>query len=105
MYAGHLDSSLYQKIVNKVERCTKNKKFYIGKTGRHPQERFNEHLRQNPKWTKMIVLYQSTSKYYVEALENILVEETFRKNKNKASGGGGPLSKKHKHSFVYVLVA
>jgi len=40
---GHLNPTLYKKIERKLIRHVGCKKFYIGKTGREPALRFQEH--------------------------------------------------------------
>ena len=80
---GHLNQGLYTKINRKLTRHIDSKKFYIGKTGRDPEVRLKEHLRNNPHWKKMVVLYCSKSKKYVEDLEHELVHSTYKFNKNK----------------------
>ena len=101
---GHLNPTLYKKIERKLISHVGGKKFYIGKTGREPALRFQEHRRDNPIWKKMILLYVSKSKKYVEDLEYALVHSTYDFNKNKTGGGGGPLSNEHPMNFVYVLI-
>jgi len=100
---GHLNPTLYKKIERKLMRHVGSREFYIGKTGREPALRFQEHRRDNPIWKKMILLYVSKSKKYVEDLEHDLVYATYDFNKNKTGGGGGPLSNEHPMNFVYVL--
>ena len=101
---GHLNPTLCKKIGRKLISHVGGKKFYIGKTGRDPVKRFQEHRRDNPIWKKMILLYVSKSKKYVEDLEYALVHSTYDFNKNKTGGGGGPLSNEHPMNFVYVLI-
>ena len=100
---GHLNPTLYKKIERKLMRHVGSREFYIGKTGSEPALRFQEHRRDNPIWKKMILLYVSKSKKYVEDLEHDLVYATYDFNKNKTGGGGGPLSNEHPMNFVYVL--
>jgi hypothetical protein len=99
-----MNPTLSKKIERKLIRHVGGKKFYIGKTGREPALRFQEHLRDNPIWKKMILLYVSKSKKYVEDLEHDLVYATYDINKNKTGGGGGPLSNEHPLNFVYVII-
>ena len=40
---GHLNPTLYKKIERKLIRHVGGKKFYIGKTGREPALRLQEH--------------------------------------------------------------
>ena len=40
---GHFNPTLYKKIDRKLIRHVGGKKFYIGKTGREPALRFQEH--------------------------------------------------------------
>jgi len=40
---GHLNPTLYKKIKRKLIRHVGGKKFYIGKTGREPALRLQEH--------------------------------------------------------------
>ena len=101
---GHMNPTLYKKIERKLIRHVGGKKFYIGKTGREAALRFQEHRRDNPIWKKMILLYVSKSKKYVEDLEHDLVYATYDFNKNKTGGGGGPLSNEHPLNFVYVII-
>ncbi len=101
---GHLNNATYEKVVKKLKRQIGSGDIYIGKTGRDPMERFKEHKKKNSNWKKMIVLYASKSKKYVENLEYDLVYRTFEFNKNKVSGGGGPLSADNKLNYLYVLV-
>lgn len=102
---GHLNPTLIQTIGRKLIRHVGGKKFYIGKTYREPAARFQEHIRNNPVWKKMILLYVSKSKKYVEDLEHELVHATYKFNKNKTGGGGGPLSSEHPFNYVYVLIS
>jgi hypothetical protein len=101
---GHVNQDLFKLIQRKLTRLVGSKKFYIGKTGRDPEYRFREHIKKNPKWTKMIVLYSSKSKKYVENLEYHLVYSTYQRNSNCTGGGGGPLSAKHHLNYVYALI-
>ncbi len=102
---GHINQDLIKTIKRLLSCHVGSKKFYIGKTGRDPRHRFREHLRENPKkWKKMIILYASKSKKYVEDLECYLVLTTYGKNTNCTGGGGGPLSEKHPINYVYVLI-
>jgi predicted GIY-YIG superfamily endonuclease len=103
-FTGHATDKNINKIkktLNALIRQVGIKKLYIGKTG-DPSGRFNKH-KQN-KWKKMIILYQSKSKNYVEEVESILVAYTYEFNKNKTGGGGGPLSSKTQFNYVYALI-
>jgi hypothetical protein len=100
---GHATDKNIIKIINTLIRQVGSKKYYIGKTGRDPLLRFNEH-KQQYNWKKMIILYQSKSKNYVEAVEAILVDYTYEYNKNNTGGGGGPLSSKTQFNYVYALI-
>ena len=91
-----------KKTLNALISQVGSKKLYIGKTG-DPSGRFNKHKQQS-KWKKMIILYQSKSKNYVEAVEAILVDYTYEYNKNNTGGGGGPLSSKTQFNYVYALI-
>ncbi len=102
---GHINQNLIKTIKRLLSCQVGGKKFFIGKTGRDPRDRFREHLRENPKkWKKMILLYASKSKKHVEDLEYYLVYTTYEKNTNCTGGGGGPLSEKHPTNYVYVLI-
>jgi len=99
-----MNQVLFKTILRTLTRQVGSKKFYIGKTGRDPEYRFREHIKSNPKWKKMIVLYSSKSKRYIEDLEQQLVYATYQRNSNCTGGGGGPLSDKHHSNYVYALI-
>lgn len=44
----------------------------VGITGRNPQERFNEHLKDR-RWNRMIVKYKTTSESLVNKLEDYFI--------------------------------
>lgn len=49
-----------------------NSEVKVGITGRDPQERFNEHLK-NKEWDRMIVKYITKSERNANALESYLI--------------------------------
>ena len=79
-------------------------KLKIGITGREPNLRFQEHLHANSKWKKMIVVYETTSTKYANAIEDYLVERHWDYLVNKKPGGGSILSSTGV-KIVYLLVA
>jgi hypothetical protein len=101
---GHLNDVVMEKIFRKFLRHIGSGDFYIGKTGRNPEERLKDHKKNNVECSKMIILYSSMSKKYVEAVERNLVFWSYDYNSNRTGGGGGSLSKRDKFNYVYLLV-
>jgi len=75
----------------------------IGITGRPPQERFNEHLR-NDHWERMVVIYRSTSIRYVNEIEAYLCEKHGNSLFNIRGGGGASHMPIGGYNFVYALL-
>lgn len=80
-----------------------NKKVKVGITGRNPQKRLDEHLR-NKNWNRMVVKYESSSKNNVQIIEKFLTDNFGDYLVNEVSGGGGISSTPGKY-YVYVLLA
>ncbi len=77
-------------------------KIKIGITGRNPQHRFNEHLK-NINWTRMVVIYETSSHNFANTIENWLVDQHFDELLNQKQGGGSELSYDGQN-YVYVLM-
>jgi hypothetical protein len=75
----------------------------IGITGRDPQFRFNEHLK-NYYWKRMVVIYETSSVNYANKIENWLVNEHWADIVNQRQGGGSYLNE-NGMNYVYVLIA
>jgi len=52
---------------------SKNSEVKVGITGRDPQDRFNEHLK-NRDWDRMIVKYKTSSERNANKLEDLLIQ-------------------------------
>jgi hypothetical protein len=74
----------------------------VGITGRDPQQRFNEHLKEID-WDRMVVIYESSSINFCNEIEASLVANKFDCLSNKRAGGGSDLSEKGLN-YVYVLL-
>ena len=61
--------SLERSVLNYESRYISVK---VGITGRNPQERFNEHLKER-RWNRMIVKYKTKSENLVNALEDYFI--------------------------------
>ena len=64
-------------VIPSLERSVKifESKYHsvkVGITGRDPQERFNEHLRDR-RWNRMIVKYKTTSENLADKVEDYFV--------------------------------
>ncbi|MES2386797.1 MAG: hypothetical protein V4543_02245 [Bacteroidota bacterium] len=80
-----------------------NSRYKIGITGRHPQSRFDEHLRNDSNWARMVVLYETTSLRYANNLEKMLIDHHWSYIHNQKPGGGSFLCEEGKN-FLYVLL-
>lgn len=74
----------------------------IGITGRDPQIRFDEHLRDR-KWSRMVVIYETSSINFANTIENWLIEFHWDYLINQKEGGRNYLSPKGKN-YAYVLL-
>jgi len=77
----------------------------VGITGRNPQARFNEHLKYNGDWQRMIVIYKTKSTRYANNMEYWLVDKHKNDLINTREGGGSWLSESVPHYYVYLLLA
>lgn len=77
-----------------------NSEVKVGITGRNPQERFNEHLKNND-WDRMIVKYKTKSERNANVLEDYLIDN-YPDLKNEWLGTSN-LSKDG-DNYLYVLV-
>ena len=75
----------------------------IGITGRPPENRFKEHLRDRPNWYRMDVLYKTSSPRYANKLENMLVKHHKEYVLNSKPGGGSNLTEEG-DNYLYVLL-
>ena len=100
---GH-PSNVYDTLTRKI-RAYKGFHEYVkvGITGRDPQIRFNEHLRDRD-WDRMVVIYETTSARNANIIEEWLVEEHFVDLVNERPGGGSVLSEDGLN-YVYVLIS
>ena len=103
MVTGH--PSLVIRVLNAKIGQYKRRYTYvkIGITGRPPQIRFKEHLR-NFSWEKMVVIYKTTSAGYANLMEELLVDLHWDNITNERKGGGSELTKKG-NNYVYLLLA
>lgn len=74
----------------------------IGITGRDPNERFSEQL-ENYSWSKMVVLYRTSSQRNANILEKWLIETHQRDLINQKPGGGSELAP-FGHNYLYILL-
>lgn len=74
----------------------------VGITGRNPQIRFNEHLRDK-KWNRMVVIYETSSINFANTIENWLIEFHWDDLINQKAGGRSYLSPKG-NNYAYVLL-
>ncbi len=79
-----------------------NKQIKVGITGRDPQKRFDEHLKDRD-WNRMVIIYKTGSINFANTIEKWLVEQHFADLYNKKSGGGSELSVDGSN-YVYVLL-
>lgn len=91
--------------------ASRNDYLKIGIT-KNPEQRWRSHLserrRNQDKWQKMIVIYQSTSWDSARIAESELIKHVGSKNYycaiwNDVGGGGGRIGE-GRYSYVYVLV-
>ena len=80
-----------------------NKQCKVGITGRHPDNRFAEHIASGIKWERMVVIYKSKSAKNCNTLEYWLVERFFDDLTNQRTGGGSELSEDG-YFYVYILL-
>ncbi len=62
----------------------------------------NQHQRSNPKWTKMVVKYETTSVRFINEMEKILIDYHWEFIVNEAKGGGGRNG--NPPYYLYVLL-
>lgn len=74
----------------------------VGITGRPPEERLREHLRTNT-WSRMIILYQTSSINFANTMEQWLVDNHWDDLVNQRRGGGSELSP-NGNNYVYLLL-
>jgi hypothetical protein len=88
---------------HKIGQYKRNYKFVkIGITGQIPEERFEQHLKDY-KWTKMVLIYKSSSINYCNQIEEWLVDYHYDDLVNQRKGGGSQL-RLDGPNYVYVLV-
>lgn len=70
-----------------------------------PDRRWSEHLRSDPSWNRMLVVYKTTSLRFVRQLEIDLIAHSIDRDEswNLIGGGGGPISRSGEH-YIYILV-
>lgn len=74
----------------------------VGITGRPPTDRWNEHVRIR-KWSRMIILYQTSSINFANTMETWLVDNHWDDLVNQRRGGGSELSPTG-NNYVYLLL-
>jgi len=79
-----------------------NSQVKVGITGRNPQVRFNEHLKEK-NWSRMVIIYKTASINFANIIEEWLVEKHYDELVNKKAGGGSDLSAIG-DNYVYVLL-
>lgn len=99
---GHLNEVLesLNRTIGQYKRGHRTIK--IGITGRDPQIRFNEHLKKR-QWSRMVVIYSTSSENYVRTLEKWLVDEHWDDVYNDTGGGGGKITKPG-NFYLYLLL-
>lgn len=101
---GH-PSNVLETLNRKIGQFKRNyNSLKVGITGRNPQERFDEHLNQNNRWQRMVVIYETSSERYANEMEELLVAHHKNYLVNDRKGGGSQLSAGGKN-YVYVLLA
>lgn len=80
-----------------------NRTVKIGITGREPQKRFNEYLRDF-SWSRMIVIYRTNSINFANTIEEWLVEDHWEDLVNQRMGGGSNHLSPNGSNYAYVLL-
>ena len=99
---GHLNEVLESLNRTIGQYIRRHRTVKIGITGRNPQLRFNEHLKDR-KWSRMVVIYKTSSENYVRTLESWLVEQHWNDVYNDTGGGGGKITEEGDF-YLYVLL-
>lgn len=73
----------------------------IGITGRNPQTRFEEHLR-NGNWDRMVVKYRTRSENFANTIETYFTLS--KPELNNYWYGTSHLSEKENYKYVYILL-
>lgn len=70
-----------------------------------PARRWKAYAKEG--WSKMVVLYQTTSYRYCASIEDYLIRHAWNSKEEKTwnfRGGGGGIKPGHDQYFVYVVV-
>jgi len=70
----------------------------------NPKIRWNRHKRNYPNWTKMVVVYETSSINFTRKIEAELIEWTWEReeSENYIGGGGGNFAEGYQ--YVYFLI-
>ena len=106
--SGHV-SSVIDDLKKKVSSYQRGKiKFKIG-ISVDPEVRWTKHRRSQHEWSKMVVLYESTSHDSISRAESDLIDYSLSKFPDKCQnkiGGGGGINEPYLYErfYLYLLV-
>jgi len=102
-WEGHKEKNSIRKKLNRsIGQYTRYyKKIKIG-ISCNPERRKNEHNISGKGWRKMIILYKTTSKKYIDSLEKEVIDYHWDYVENEVSGGGG--QKGVSPYYLYILI-
>lgn len=95
-------SNIRDCLIRSISQYTRHYKVVkIGITC-NPKRRMNQHQRNNSKWLKMVVKYETTSVRFINDMERILIDYHWEFIVNEAKGGGGRNG--NPPYYLYVLL-
>ena len=104
-YTGHLVH--VQTVLRRRVRVF-TKKWYWVKVGitNNPNTRANQHIRNDPDWERMVVLWKSSSVTKIRQAESLLINYLWEHEglDNMIDGGGGRQARVGPY-FLYVLLS
>lgn len=100
-HLSHLETQLRRRVTGFAKWWVRIK---IGITN-YPEKRAQEHYSDDPRWNKMIVLWETSSIKQAREAERSLTDWTwyYKGNRAKVAGGGG--KEGEKPYYLYILLS
>jgi hypothetical protein len=101
-YCTGRPSDVITRLKRKVTRTINNNSYVKVGITNNPETRWNQHRANDPTWTKMLVVYQSSSINHVRELESDLITHRWEELHNQRDGGGGNIGEGRQ--YLYFLI-